>query len=179
MENTQDNGNQAAVGKPGNNGRIVYRGVNELNRPAHISNNQRTLPEEKPRPCRSFFYFFSLYCVSSKLRRRKLREQRGAVIRHWPLLKKNSPPLPVPPLPPPKITAHMYIFCLGNNSGRALGGAGKETQQPLFTVIITSSSPSPSPNPARLRPALFTRSSTFTLHLGGSVSSNPNFLQLR
>lgn len=85
--------------------------------------------------------------------------------------KKSPPPLPGPPLPPPKITAHMYIFCLGNNSGRALGGAGKETQQPLFTVIITSSSPSPTqPNPARLRPALFTRSSTFTCTSGGEAS---------
>lgn len=65
MENTQDNGNQAAVGKPGNNARIVYRGVNELNRLAYVSNNQRTLPEEKLRPCGSFF--FSLYYFSSKL----------------------------------------------------------------------------------------------------------------
>lgn len=47
------------------------------------------------------------------------------------------------PLPPRKIAAHMYIFCLGNNSGKLLGGVGKETQQPLFTVIITLQQPLP------------------------------------
>lgn len=150
MENTQDNGNQAAVGKPGNNAGIVYRGVNELNRPARVSNNQRTLPEEKPRPCRSSFHFFlPLFTVFLP---NYGDENCGNNGRRHPSLaaaKKSPPPLPGPPLPPPKITAHMYIFCLGNNSGRALGGAGKETQQPLFTVIITSSSPSPTqPNPA-------------------------------
>lgn len=88
--------------------------------------------------------------------------------------------------PNPKIaacTVHVY-FLPPWQQRVTLNGAGRQTQQPLFTVIIARyhAPPAPrTPDPAVRRPAapctLFTLSASFTC-AGGSVLLNLNSAQL-